>query len=974
MTEKDLLEMPFENEILAYLLAHGYQESCKEDYDFSSAMDVAKLRKFVMDTQPKEWAKFEHTYKGEALANLQKLFSDKIQEQGLLTVLKKALPIEDYLSGAKFIPVYFNPANPLMTKTRELAQHNVFSVRKEFAYENKVDSKRVDLAIFLNGLPLFMIEVKKQTANQCAQIDGEEQYKNARDPAALPFQYGRRTLAFFTLDEFAVFMTTRLAGQQTYFLPFNKGSEDGRENPGMEGKHSTCYFWEELLNTNNVLRLIKDFLFIDREGKLIFPRYHQLRAVLRAENDLITKGIGGRYLIWHSAGSGKTKTIGWLSAVLINNAEVNTVIVISDRIAINSQLSTELQTLYNPQQVISVESGNELKNYLDRGGYIIVTTLQKFREVLNIIKGHIDRNYAFVIDEAHSSTAGKSFAKMAETLTGKTLDEAAQIDSELEVADDAQYKLMQEKAYIQKSTNASYFAFTATPKTETMELFGTRTEDGKKCFDLYSMKQAITEGFILNPLNCYTGYDELYHVSGINDKGEEYDKKRAEGAVKHFVSSQPSVIREKTNIILDDFFSKRIDWLKGKAKAMILTPSRLHAVYYKKMVDAYLAAHYAKVKALVAFTGEIELDGVKYTEANMNREFSTVDLVSTIHNNADLRIIIVADKLQTGFDEPLLAVMYVDKYMGSAVKAVQTYSRINRIYPHKKTLIMDFANKPSDIQGYFEEFYGGKLFLPKKNEMQPGVLFKLRDEILAAGIFDREDVEELSQLIQSQEKNAGRISGKLDIIRARVLTKPEEEKTAFLVKLGKINKLYYFLGTLYNKWDKELGRFASICELLGKILKQILGRRDKKLFAAAQHIQLDIYHAKLKLTEENIVIKDTPLELPPVKTETRIAEKPKAGLSEIVQAFNAKYPQGEEEIVKQIRNLSRDADLVEKVQSSSLSAGRTSIIEKVNDFILEAKMDDNPQRRAYYAELDTDKSAMNRVVEAVWSLISGTNG
>lgn len=371
---------------------------------------------------------------------------------------------------------------------------------------DKPEPYRVDLALFLNGIPLVMIELKKQTAGQRAVFEGTKQFQTTRNPDELIFSFNRRTLIYFTLDEFAAFLTTRLDRKETKFLPFNRGSEDeGAGNPVVPGKHSTCYVWEDILQRDMLLRIIREFMFIDDEGAMIFPRWHQLRAVLRCEKDVKENGIGGRYLIWHSAGSGKTKTIAWLAKRLINNPAINTVIVISDRTVIDGQLGAELMNVDGKKGVaqhIDTTSKDLLKK-LNDGGYIIVTTLQKFRPILNEIKRNEERNYAIIIDEAHSSTAGKSMSKASETLTGKSLKESVELDDIYDDLEDGQNQLIRDGVAIRSTRNVSYFAFTATPKKETMELFGTRTEIGKTYFDKYSMKQAIEERFILNPLLCY---------------------------------------------------------------------------------------------------------------------------------------------------------------------------------------------------------------------------------------------------------------------------------------------------------------------------------------------------------------------------------------------------------------------------------------------------------------------------------------
>jgi len=969
MTEKDLLENSFRDEIYDYLLTHGYEESKPEDYNFQYAVDKTHLMSFIKNTQTQTWEKFVNSYGKDAEAKFLDLISTKIYAKGLLSTLKGE--VSDYVSGSTFKLAYFMPTLTSMDQSVALAKANILSVRREFSYENKKDSNRVDLAVFLNGIPVIMLELKKQTVGWSAAKQGREQYMRSRDPKELIFTFNRRTLLYFTLDEFEAYMTTRLAKGETYFLPFDRGTDTGAANPSEQGRHPTSYVWEEILTKEMILRFVNEFMYIDSKGNMISPRYHQLRAVLRCEQDFLQHGVGGRYLIWHSAGSGKTKTIAWLSTILLNKQEINTVIVVSDRTVIDSQLGEELVTLYRTGAVKEVTSGENLKTLLDNGGYILVTTLQKFRDVIKELKHFPDRKYAFVIDEAHSSMAGKSFSRVAETLTGKTLEEATQIDSELDDEDDGQNAIIKERKYIESTNNASYFAFTATPKSETMELFGTRTEEGKTYFDKYSMRQAIEEGFILNPLNCYTQYNYVYKVKEKKQDEKEYIKNVAEGKVKSFVSSQAEVIAEKVNIMMDDFRTKRYNWLQGRAKAMIITSSRLHAVYFKQEVDKYIARYHLPIVALIAFTGNIEIDKQNYTEADMNGGYAKEDLRHTIHNHDEIRIIVVADKLQTGFDEDALSILYVDKHMGSAVKAVQTYSRINRPAIGKNTFIMDFANKADDIKAFFEQYYDGDIFLPKADEINPNILFLKRDKLLDSNVFDQEDVKKIYDMIMADKQLSASISSELNIIKARVKTKPQNEKKQFLGDLRLFSKLYFFISTVYNKWDIELGKFAKVTQVLSNILKDDKETDD---FSARDNVELIFHAAKLKIEEEALIVNSNTYELPKVKTETRVAEPTKATTFEIVREFNAKYPEGPTEMEKQMKDLASDATIQEIFKNSTKSAALSELKRKVDSFIIDGILSDDQKKSEFYTELSKNKEALNSYVNLAAERLGNREG
>ena len=961
MAEKDLLENPFRDEIYNYFLAHGYVAGNKADYDYAHALDTGKLFTFLEATQPKELAKFKAAYGSGYRERYVELLCKKIEDRGLLTALNEW--VEDYASGTKFSLAYFGSGLETMSEGRELYEKNIFSVRREFSFEDKPEPYRVDLALFLNGIPIVMIELKKQTAGQKAAFEGTTQFQTTRNPEELIFSFNRRTLVYFALDEMVAFLTTRLDRKDTKFLPFNKGSEDeGAGNPVEPGKHCTWYVWEEILQKDMLLRIIREFIFIDDEGKLIFPRYHQLRAVLKCEKDVREKGVGGRYLIWHSAGSGKTKTIAWLAKRLINRQEFNTVIVISDRTVIDGQLGKELMNVDGQKGVaqhIDTTSA-ELLSKLDGGGYIIVTTLQKFRPILNRIKQYEERNYAIIIDEAHSSTAGKSMSKASETLTGKSLKEAAELDGVYEELEDGQNQLLKDSAAIKNSRNVSYFAFTATPKKETMELFGTRTEIGKTYFDKYSMRQAIEERFILNPLLCYTSYLDFYHIEKKKDDDTAYDSARAQAAILNYVTSTEEVIRTKTEIMLEDFLERRKSWLGGRAKAMIITPSRKHAVCYKLAVDAYLKKHGCSFRSCVAFTGTIELDGVKFTEEAMNRDYIEngvpYDIKSIIHNHDDCRIIIVADKLQTGFDEEALCVMYIDKKLGSAVKAVQTISRLNRPAKNKRTFVLDFVNPIDDIKAYFTQYYGGELYLPTENETDPNILFAKRDHILDYCVVTLLDTQKIYDLISAEEENSGELTSLLASIARNYRELEDERRKLFTAELQKFGKLFYYISAVYNTWNPEMERLAVVFNVLYNVLheKEVTPNID-----ASELVELVDFSTKATLEEFAIVLTPEDQAFDGISTDVAASDRTFSVIDEIIEKFNLRYAHADTEINSIIEDLAEDSDLQSNVKNSTPSAYEAAVSERLDSKIMDGAfsgaMSDDKEKAEFYTELSVNK-------------------
>ncbi len=971
MSERDLRENPFRDEIFDYFVNHGYQISKRGDYDYEHALDTVKLFDFLESSQPNELAKLKNAYGEGYKARFIDLLCKKINDRGLLNALNEK--VEDYASNAKIALAFYKSSLEEMTDNNDLYYKNVLSVRKEFSYEDKPDSFRVDLALFLNGIPVVMIELKKQTAGQKAGFEGTRQFKETRDPSQLVFSFNKRTLVYFAMDEMVAFVTTRLDKSDTKFLPFNRGSEDeGAGNPVTPGKHSTYYVWENTLQKDMLIRIIREFMFIDDEGNMIFPRYHQLRAVLRCEKDVLTKGIGGRYLIWHSAGSGKTKTIAWLSKRLINFPNINTVIIISDRNVIDNQLGKELMNVDGKKGVAQhIEDGSEgLANRIKDGGYIIVTTLQKFRPVLNKIKQYPDRNYAIIIDEAHSSTAGKSMSKASETLTGKSLRDSVELDDVYEEMEDGQNQIIRDAAVIRSTRNVSYFAFTATPKDETTELFGTRTERGKTYFDKYSMRQAIEERFILNPLLCYTTYSEKYRIEKKRDDDAEYDSARAQAAILNYVSTTDEVIDTKTQIMLDDFIENRQNWLEGKAKAIIITPSRKHAVCYKIAVDKYLQRRGCPYGACVAFTGTIVYKDFKYKEEEMNARWRTsgqkYDIKSIIHNNDDLRIIIVADKLQTGFDESKLCVMYIDKSLNSPIKAVQTISRLNRPDKNKRTYVLDFINNTETIKDFFNKYYGGDLFLPSENETDPNILFSKRDHIIDYCVITLLDANKLYDLISDEDNNSGEITSLMTGISRSFKALDDDKKKMFLAELKKFSKLFYYISAVYNNWNEEMEKLAVVFSVVYNVLFE---REETERIDPAELIDLVEFSTRLAEKDLTIELTKEDHELDGISTDASVPERSFSMIDEIIERFNSHYADASAEIGQIVESLSEDEDLRMNVRNSTPSAYESAVDERfsarINDSILDGILNGNSEKAEFYTALSKDKSVRRQFCNVI---------
>jgi type I restriction enzyme R subunit len=956
MAVEDLRENPFRDEICAALVSKGYVEGHKGDYVIDRALDGARLVEFLERTQGPELAKFRATHGADWQNRLLRLWDETIEHKGLIHTLKGL--VEDYASGSQFHAVDF-PRN-LAGMGEGSVEKNVFSVRREFIYENKAKPRRVDLTLFLNGIPVAMIELKKRTAGQSAGVEGMRQYRSTRDPREKVFGFNRRTLFYLVMDEFEAFVTTQLAGPKTKFLPFNRGSAaGGAGNPIEEGKHPTHHVWDELLEREMLLRVIRDYLFIDEEGKMIFPRYHQLDAVLKLERDVREHGVGGRYLVWHSAGSGKTKTISWLAFRLLNLPEIKTVIVISDRKVIDSQLAGQALTMdAKTGRVQWAEDSAELADLLNEGGVIVVTTLQKFPLVLEKLQEKKGEQYGIIIDEAHSSTAGKTMSKLSETLAGKSLVEAAELEKAYEEREDGQRQLQELKPRITATKNASYFAFTATPQTQTMELFGTRKESGKSCFHQYSMRQAIEEGFILNPIACYTVYSDKLEARKKDGAEGEFESARTTAAILHYLTSTPEVVERKTAIMLSDFLARRQNWLGGTAKAMILTASRKHAVCYKLAVERFLEGRGCDFKAVVGFTGSIVLDDTTYTEENMNAGLEGRDLRQIIQMDPRARIIVVADKLQTGFDEDRLCVMYIDKQLKGRVKAVQTISRLNRARAGKRTFVMDFLNEAVEIKAAFEFYYGGELWLPGENEIDPNVLFQKRDHLLEYGVFTMTEAKRAYEFIVAEEKHAPELSAMFaELIgrHARLPVTPQENKQKlFVAEASKFVSLFYYVSTVFARWDLEMKRLAVFLDALLNVLK---AGEDQEPIRPEDLAELVKFTTRKVLHEQNLLPESVAQELDSVPTSTRVAEPKTSPLDEIIERINAKYgyEQAKDAVESIVTTLATDAGLAMNVRNSAKSAYEAETMDRLNAICVNGMLSSEGEQERFYAELSKDK-------------------
>ncbi len=843
----DTSEKTFQNDIINHLASTGYHKRDNKNYNRASCIDPELTLRFTQDTQPKEWKKFQRVYGEQAEQKFFYRLVNEIEKKGTINVLRNGF--KDV--GCHFKLFYPKPNTHKNPDLFEKFDKNIFSVIDELEYEQKEEGKRLDLVISINGLPIITIELK-DTFSQGVE-KAIKQYREERDLREKIFQ---RCFVHFAMSDEKIFMATKLAGWKTRFLPFNKGLENPEVN---KNDYKTSYLYNDILQINKLSKLISNFIYMEknedtREVKPIFPRYHQLDCA----NLLLADAEPGKnYLIEHSNGSGKTKTIAWLSHGLINkfnsldNRVYDMVIVVSDRRVIDKQLQNQVQSIEKVKGIVEkIEKHSEqLREALETGSNIVVTTLHKFPYILEEVKDLPKRNYAVIIDEAHSSQTGTMARKMKQVLSTNSLEEAEALDNE--GMDEVDEEILKEIESYRNLKNISFFAFTATPKNKTLEMFGMPDEYGRyHPFHRYTMKQAIEEDFILDVLKNYLTYPTYFKLVKKIQDDPEYDEKKAKRLLRNFVEQHPVAIARKTDIMLNHFMSSTIHKINGKARAMVVTRSRLHAVLYKKAFDKLIKENNYPIKTLVAFTGVVKHDEQEYTENSMNDipesiyKLKDVDPIREAFKKDNYKILIVANKYQTGFDQPLLHTMYVDKML-NGITAVQTLCRVNRIYPpHKNdTLILDFANKTEVIQKAFQPYYE-TTFLEEATD--PHKLYELEEKLLDYQVFDQSDIE---TFVKAWKK--GDPQPKLHNILSPVVNefrqKTKKEQVEFKKTMRRYQNIYSFLSQLIPFSDINLEKLFIFDKFLNKKLPTI---NNPLPFSVLQDVDIDSYQIVKKGKKE----------------------------------------------------------------------------------------------------------------------------
>lgn len=944
-------EQTFEVAIEMALLENGgYVKGQSVDFDTQLGLFPNYIAQFLKTSQVKEWNKINTIHKTDVEQKVIQRLLKEIDLRGTLDVLRNGFT--DY--GVKFKMAFFKPETSLNPEAEELYKTNNLSVTRQLFYERN-GKNSLDMVLSLNGLPIATIELKNQFSGQDIQ-NAKKQYVYDREPSEPIFQFKKRSLVHFALDADECSMTTKLDGKNTRYLPFNIGFQNGAGNPPNKDGYRTSYLWEYVWTKDSFLDIIAKFLHLSveeyefdgikrKKESIIFPRYHQMQVVRELTKHAQENGVGKNYLIQHSAGSGKSNSIAWLSYRLssLHNAKdervFDSVIVITDRRVLDNQLQNTIYQFEHKDGVVQKidKDSQQLADSINAGSNIIITTLQKFPYILDKIGELPNRKYAVIIDEAHSSQGGEATKKMKEVLSAKSLEEAEKEETFSGLDEDAEDEIRKSMLARGKQDNLSFFAFTATPKSKTVEVFGSPSKDGKpRPFHLYSMKQAIEEGFILDVLKNFTTYKTYFKLSKEIEDDPKVNKKQAARAIARFLSLHPHNLAQKTEVMVEHFrqiVSKKIG---GKAKAMVVTSSRLHAVRYKEEFDKYIKEQaYNDIKTIVAFSGKVIYDvypeGVTEVELNGFKEKEVPSKFAT----SEYQLLLVADKYQTGFDQPLLHTMYVDKKL-SGVKAVQTLSRLNRMHAGKEdTFVLDFANDTQEILDSFQPYY--ELTTIEENS-DPNHLYDLKAEIEKAHIIWQTEINNFCNIYLKSSKVLNvKDQGKLyafvapAVERFRALPKEntkddvigtEITQENFKHALQSFTRLYSFLTQIMPFTDVELEKFF----IYGKYLLKVLPRtKAEDRFKLGDEVSLEYYRLQ-KIAEHNIIMEDQGEYGLQGGGEAgiRMNKEELAALSEIIEVLNKRFAtefnDADKLFFDQIEaELVADSKLAEQARSNSMA-------------------------------------------------------
>lgn len=959
-----------------------------EDFDAEFALDTRLFWEFLETTQGKLLDRLKSRNPADWQRKILERFDRTIRQKGALHLLKKGLSVED----AHFSLLYPAPLASSAASVHENFAANIWSVTRQVRYSRANPGEEIDMVLFVNGLPLITLELKNPWTGQTARHHGQKQYREDRDANQTLMQFGR-ALVHMAVDTDEVFMTTRLAGPATYFLPFNKGHNEGAGNPPNPNGHKTAYLWEEVFQPRSLAGIIQHFMLL--EGKpadplakktLIFPRYHQLDVVRKLLDHAAKTGVGHSYLIQHSAGSGKSNSITWAAYQLIETYPAgpgvrgargadqplfDSVIVVTDRRLLDKQLRENIKDFSEVKNIVAPALRSaDLKAALESGKKIIITTIQKFPFIIDGIADLSDKRFAVIIDEAHSGQSGLAHDNMNRAMGAGDADPDE---------DDPQDRILAAMQARKMRGNASYFAFTATPKNTTLEKFGERQPDGSfKPFHLYSMKQAIEEGFILDVLANYTTYKSYYEIQKSIADNPLFDTKKAQKKLRAYVERSQQTINTKAEIMLDHFIEQVVTpkKLRGKAKGMVVTQNIEAAIRYYKAITRLLAERGTPFKALIAFSGEKVVDGVTYTEAEMNGfpETETRDQF----DKDEYRLLVVANKYLTGFDQPKLTAMYVDKKL-QHVLAVQGLSRLNRAAPKlgKRTedlFILDFFNDAADIKAAFDPFY---TITTLSSATDVNVLHDLKASLDQVGVYEWQEVEDFVTRYFAGE-DAQKLSPLIDTAADRFnqqLELEEKDKIDFKIKARQFVKIYGQMASIIPfevvEWEKL---FWFLKFLLPKL--KITDPDQDTLDELLEAVDLSSYGLERTKLNHAIGLDSSASELDPQNPNPRgyrEGDPEKDPLDEIIRTFNERWFQGwsatpEEQRVKFVNivnSIRAHPDYAEKYEANPDPYNRELALERMLQEVMLKRRKEELELYKLFASDPAFKAAWSQSIASV---------
>lgn len=974
-------EIAFEKRNEDYLLENGGYVKLDETagYDVSKAIFPKELINYIKESQKQNWDRYQTRRNDPEGNEILKRFEDEVKIKGLIKVLRNGID----MLGINFRVVTFKPNTEINQNLFNAYNKNRLGIVRQLHY-SVANRNSLDTVLFLNGIPVVTIEFKNEYTGQTYE-NAIRQYKEDRDPKENIFKFNKGAVVHFAVDTKNAYMTTKLEGDKTVFIPFNQGSngpgvDGGAGNPTNEKDYDVCYLWEKIFKKENLLQIISQYVQVEekakKQSKIIFPRYHQLDVVEKLIKDADANGSGKNYLIQHSAGSGKSNSISWLAHRLINITKedkriFSSVIVVTDRKVLDSQLQDTIfnfdHTLGTVEKIDKDKTSQDLLKAINSKKDIIITTIQKFPRIFKEIDFEKDdRNFAIIVDEAHQSQTGSSARALTVGLADveQKLEEFKKAEGKTEEEMKSEEDLINEIVSQGKHKNLSFFAFTATPKNKTLETFGHKNTEGKYVpFHVYSMRQAIEEGFILDVLNNYTTYKTYFNINKKLGEDPEIERKRGIKQVLKYESLHPYNISQKTSIILEHFNSVTKYKIDGKAKAMLVTPSRLHAVRYileiKKQIED---KNYEDIKPLVAFSGDIEIEGITFRESSINKD----SFGNSIQENQlpgyfknDFNFLVVAEKYQTGFDEPLLHSMYIDKML-NGVKAVQTISRLNRVAPGKKdTFVMDFANTTDQIRDSFQPYFQ-TTYLEK--ETDPNSVYDLKNSIMEFRLFDETLINEFNDIYYSKsEENAGRFSNFFNPALERFNELEIEKQKEFKSSVDLFLRLYTFITNIENFYDTKIHKFFNYV----KFLRKVLPRENEENIRIDDKLLLEKIKYE-KSFEGSISLDKDSRGLSGITGIITVNVEEKDSLSKIIdeinQRFGTNFKEDDKVVVEQIAEImSKDGEVIDFVNENNLDTFKLVNKDKIEDIILQRQ----EQNNLLFKKIFEDNEFKNDIIEGI---------